>query len=221
MAIKMKKLKNKGLIFSPDFIEFDKLISIIKECAHFFSGIKVGNLLLYKYGMGIIKEIKKFCDLPIICDFKLMDIPDISEEILRLGINNGIDGAMIWGVAGSETIQHCLSKFPELMIFILTEYTHTSEIINTSISDRIALEARELGAYGIQAPATKLERIKSLRGIVGNDLTIICCGVGHQGAEYGTAVASGADYEIIGRSIYLSKNPFEIAKNAYRAIHEA
>lgn len=57
---------------------------------------------------------------------------------------------------------------------------------------------------------------------MGNSLVIISCGIGKQGPIVGSAIAAGADYEIIGRSIYnpekLGKTPREAAITAHKMI---
>lgn len=212
------KLEGKGIIFSPDLIEMDECLRIIDKCYKFFAAVKIGNVTLYKYSIKTLQQIKRHFDIPVICDFKLMDIPDIAVEIFGLGAANGMDGAMIWGLAGKETIYRCISSFPDLMIFVLTEYTHTSDIINKRTSDHLASIAVELGAHGIQAPATRPSRISELRKIVGEKLKIISCGVGYQGASYGTAVKFGADFEIIGRAIYQAPNPILEVEKAFTEI---
>jgi len=213
------KLQNKGIIFSPDFVDLADCLEIIDECQKFFSAVKIGNIMLYRYGIEVISRIKDTVSLPVICDFKIMDIPDIAEEIIRMGLDNGMDGAMIWGVAGQETVYRCVKGFPDVMIFVLTEYTHSDVPIDANTSNHAAHIALEAGAYGIQAPATRPARIVQLRKIIGEDLRIICCGVGHQGAPYGGAVKYGADFEIIGRSIYNAPNPVLEAEKAYQQIY--
>ena len=213
------ELEGKGIIFSPDLIDKEDAFAIIRSCKEYFSALKIGNITLLKYGIGVLKEFKDEFDLPIICDFKIMDIPDIATEIVRLGATNCMDGVMIWGLAGEETIHRCIHEFPNIMVFILTDFTHACHILEDETVKRLAQIAVDYGAYGIQAPATKLAEISELRTIVGNK-KIISCGVGYQGTPYGIAVKAGADFEIIGRAIYSSKNPLLEATKAYQAISE-
>ncbi|MBN1840728.1 MAG: orotidine-5'-phosphate decarboxylase [Deltaproteobacteria bacterium] len=213
-----QRLYDRGIIFAPDFVELDKCFEIIGKCREYFSAVKLGNLTLYQHGIKAVRELKEQFDIPIICDFKLMDIPDIAERVLGLGAENGMDGAMIWGLAGEETISRCIASFPEIMIFVLTEYTHSPEAISRKVGDQMAHMAAELGAYGIQAPATRPRRVEELRDIIGEELKIISCGVGHQGTPYGHAVKHGADFEIIGRSICFSQNPAAESEKAFNAI---
>jgi orotidine-5'-phosphate decarboxylase len=213
-------LQEKGIIFSPDFINIEATLKILDKCHPFFSGIKIGNPTLYQYGFEVLRKIKKHFDLPIICDFKLMDIPIIADHIIGLGIHYGMDGAMIWGLAGEEILCSCISRAKDdhIMIFILTEFTHVNNIPE-STSNEIASLAVKLGAFGIQAPATRPNRVQGLRKIIGKELKIISCGVGCQGAPYGSAIKNGADYEIIGRSICLAPEPMKEAEKAYNAIN--
>lgn len=218
---KKNRLSGNGLIFAPDLIEFDAAVRIINDCLPYLAAIKIGNTFLYKYGINIIRKFKNRFNLPIICDLKLMDIPDIAEKLISLGVEEGMDGAMIWGIAGYDTIAQCTHRFPDLMLFVLTEFTHTSEYIDETISNNIAVQAKEIGVYGLQAPATKPQRIAKLRKIVGKDLVIISCGIGHQGPRFGTAINQGANYEIIGRAIYADNKPAQIAKYALDEITKA
>ena len=62
------------------------------------------------------------------------------------------------------------------------------------------------GASGFIAPATRPERIAKIRSIVGNR-KILSPGVGAQGGSAADALRAGADYVIVGRSVYGSDDP--------------
>ena len=218
MVENMNKLTGKRIILAIDFLDLQDALHIIDDCLKYLSAIKIGNLFLYQNTYASIDIIKKQFDIPVICDFKLMDIPIIAKAVIRLGVENGMDGAMIWGLSGKQTIKECIKYYKDTMIIVVTEFTHTSEIIDHKISNRLCLMAKELGAYGIQAPATKANRIKELKEIVKNDMIIISCGVGVQGAQYGSAIKYGADFEIIGRAICDSHKPALEAEKAYKAV---
>ncbi|HEU16511.1 MAG TPA: orotidine-5'-phosphate decarboxylase, partial [Nitrososphaeria archaeon] len=80
-------------------------------------------------------------------------------------------------------------------------------------SDSIAAAAKDAGADGIIAPATRPERITALRRIVGSDLAIVSPGVGAQGGNAATTIAAGADMIVVGRSIMRSQDPaLELAR---------
>jgi orotidine-5'-phosphate decarboxylase len=68
----------------------------------------------------------------------------------------------------------------------------------------------ECGADGIIAPATRPERVKILRGIVGKR-KILSPGVGAQGGDVNT-IAKLVDGIIVGRAIYEAENPAAVAQ---------
>jgi len=70
------------------------------------------------------------------------------------------------------------------------------------------------GADGIIAPATRPDRVKVLRGIVGTK-KILSPGIGAQGGD-ADAVASLVDGIIVGRSIYEAPDPAAAAKGYAR-----
>jgi len=70
----------------------------------------------------------------------------------------------------------------------------------------IASLAKKSNVFGIVAPAMRPERVKELRAVIGNDLKIISLGVGAQGGSAVDTIKAGADWVIVGRSIYNSEN---------------
>jgi orotidine-5'-phosphate decarboxylase len=79
------------------------------------------------------------------------------------------------------------------------------------VAEEIAGLAMAAGAAGIVAPATRPERVKRLRAVVGRGL-ILAPGVGAQGGSASEAISNGADFVIAGRSLYRYQNPREAAR---------
>ena len=67
-------------------------------------------------------------------------------------------------------------------------------------------------AHGVIVGATKLDVISRVREIVGNEIQIYSPGVGVQGGDGKRAIEAGANYIIVGRSIYSSPNPSKSAR---------
>ena len=78
-------------------------------------------------------------------------------------------------------------------------------------AEEMARLAAEVGAAGVVAPATRPERIRRIKSIIGEKI-IISPGVGAQGGSAGAALEAGADYIIVGRSIYEAEDPEDEAK---------
>jgi orotidine-5'-phosphate decarboxylase len=83
----------------------------------------------------------------------------------------------------------------------------------------LARIAKEEGAAGIIAPATRPERIRDLRSIIG-DLQILSPGVGAQGGSAANALRNGADLVIAGRSIYQSADPRAAAERLVEEVRK-
>ena len=84
-------------------------------------------------------------------------------------------------------------------------------------AERMARLAAEVGAAGVVAPATRPERIRLIRSIIG-ERTIISPGVGAQGGSAAAAFQAGADYIIVGRSIYGAEDPEGAAERLLSSI---
>ncbi|MFW9831466.1 MAG: orotate phosphoribosyltransferase, partial [Candidatus Thorarchaeota archaeon] len=86
---------------------------------------------------------------------------------------------------------------------------------------QLAQLAVKLKVTGVIAPGTRPQHVSEIRTLVGNDTLILAPGVGAQGGKPGSAISAGADYEIVGRTIYSAKNPIEIAKELAKKTYSA
>jgi orotidine-5'-phosphate decarboxylase len=68
-------------------------------------------------------------------------------------------------------------------------------------------------ANGVIVGATRPEIITRVRKLVGPEMAIFSPGVGAQGGDARKARVAGADYLIVGRSIYDAKDPSDAAKH--------
>ena len=86
-------------------------------------------------------------------------------------------------------------------------------------AEELARMGCENGAKGFIAPATRPDRVKLVRSIVGDRL-ILTPGVGAQGGSASAAIEAGADYVIVGRAIYESDDPAGVAKTIAESIKD-
>jgi orotidine-5'-phosphate decarboxylase len=215
MALK----KENGIILALDVDSKEKALEICGEVADFVDAIKVGYPLVLKTGLSIVGELKQF-KKPIITDFKVADIPIISQGICRAAVDAGADYVIVHGFVGEDVVKACSEA---AKIFVVAEMSHPGATdFMADNAEGIAGIARK-HAVGIVAPATRPERITELRNAVG-DLIIISPGVKAQGASVGDAIRAGADFEIIGRGIYEAPDPRsaaeEYSRSARRAIYD-
>lgn len=199
--------KNNRIILALDVESEEKALQICEEVAEYIDAIKVGYPLVLKTDLSIIKKLKNF-KKPVIADFKAADIPEISRKICEIATKNGADYVIVHGFVGEDVVKACSEA---AKIFVVAEMSHPgAKDFMSSEAEKIAKIAKKY-AYGIVAPATRPERIKQLRKIVG-DIVIISPGIKAQGAAVGDAIKAGADFEIIGRGIYASQNPKKAAQ---------
>jgi len=135
----------------------------------------------------------------------------------------GADGITLQGFVGEVTTKACIdeAKKSGAYTFVVTEMSHAgAEKFMQRSGEEIAMMARKLHSFGIVAPATRPERTRLYRSIVGPDVRIMSPGVGPQGGQVGDAIMAGADYEVIGRSIYTADSPALEAKKVAEKIAE-
>ncbi len=200
-------LKKTRLILALDVTDRAKAISISKDVAEYTDAIKIGYPLVLGAGIEIIDILSEFA--PIIADFKVADIPNTNRLICTRVFEAGADAVIVHAFTGRDSLSECVKTGREYNgeIYVVTEMSHPGAVdFMQAKALELARLAVESGASGVVAPATRPERVKEIRSIVG-ELTIISPGVGAQGGSAAESVRAGADYVIVGRSIYNSKNP--------------
>lgn len=208
-----------GLILALDVMDGKKAVEVAEKTTEWIDLIKVNYPLVLSAGIGVIKKLSKF--KKVIADFKISDIPYTSSLISRIAFENGAFAVICHGFAGSDTLKAVKDVAGEYggEIYVVTELSSPGgEEFLQKVSNSIAVLARDIGCDGIIAPATRPERVRELREIVG-DLKIICPGVGVQGGKI-EDIKGLAEYIIVGRSICMADNPEREAKKIYELLKE-
>ncbi len=188
-------------------------LRLCEETKDSVDAIKIGHSLILHTGVEILSKLKRF-GKPLIADLKVADIPEVSRRMCAAAVENGADFVIVHGVFGEDVVKACAEVAD---IFVVAEMSHGgAKEFMAPHAEEIARIARK-HARGIVAPATRPERITQLREVAG-DLIIISPGVKAQGAEVGSAIKAGADFEIIGRGIYQAEDPAAAAREFASAI---
>ncbi len=196
--------KKTRLILALDVTDRQEAMRVVSEVSESVDAVKIGYPAVLALGMGIVEEVSSNAD--VICDFKVADIPNVNRVIVEEVFGRGASGVIVHGFIGGDSVRACVEA-AKGDVFVVTEMSHPGGKTFTSpVADEMARLAVEAGASGIIAPATRPERVKELREIVGQ-LLILCPGVGAQGGSSSDTIAAGADYVIVGRSIYQSEDP--------------
>jgi len=212
--------KNTRLILALDVTDKNQALSISKDVAPHVDAIKIGYPLILGAGPGIIKSIADLA--PVIADFKVADIPNTVHLICSKAFEAGASAVIVHGFTGRDSLLECVRTGKESNgeIYVVTEMSHPGATeFMAPVAESLARLAVECGASGVVAPATRPDRVKEIRSIVGG-LTIISPGVGAQGGRASDAIKAGADYVIVGRSIYNARSPKSEAEKIVREIEK-
>ncbi|MCS7122244.1 MAG: orotidine-5'-phosphate decarboxylase [Archaeoglobaceae archaeon] len=208
----------KKLVAALDVLSSEKAVKIAKDIVDYVDEFKVNYPLVLSAGIKVIKDLSKI--RPVIADFKIADVPHLAYMISKIAFESGALAVIVHGFSGSDSVKATLDVARDFdgKVYVVTELSSKGgEEYMTKFSVDIAKMAKKLGCHGIIAPATRVEKVKILREVVGK-MEILCPGVGFQGGSF--EVLKFADGIIVGRSIYESEDPKKSAREIREIINK-
>ena len=171
--------------------------------------VKVGWPLVLAGGLNVLRTLAK--SGYVLCDFKIADIPNTNRLIVEQAVDAGASGVICHGFVGEDSVRACVDAAGGKDVFVVVEMSHPGGVEYTAKhAEDLARLANRANATGIIAPATRPERVRALRAIIGRK-QILAPGVGAQGGKASEAIIAGADEVIVGRAIYEAKDPAKAA----------
>jgi orotidine-5'-phosphate decarboxylase len=196
-----------------------KAIDVAKQVGDLVDAIKVNWPLVLSAGPEIITSLSEMAD--VICDFKVADIPNTNRLIVEQAVSRGASAVIVQAFVGRDSVEAAVEAANGAAVFAVTEMSHPGgRMFTAPVAEELARMAMEAGVDGFIAPATRPDRLRAIRSIVG-DLLILSPGVGAQGGSATAALEAGADYVIVGRSIYGSDDPRRAAEAIVEEIESA
>jgi len=222
-----------GIVPSLD-VDLSEAIKVVKDVSQLkreIAGLKIGSILAWKYGLTrVVNVLKDISDFPIIFDAQKAgtDIPDIVREQVKVVADAKIDAFIACPQgAGSATLKAFIKACFDFSVIpiVVLEMTHPEfdAFLQKNASERILKQSLDLGVENFVAPANKPERLKVYRNFViemDKEIKIFSPGVGPQGGGPDTAIKAGADFVIVGRSIYGAGNPREEATRIFKLMEK-
>ena len=189
------------------------------ELKDIVQGFKLGLPAIIRVGVETIGKIFKDYNGLLIADLKLADIGDIMALTASILKEHGFNAVIAHAFVGykqavDELSNVCKKEGLRLILVVSMSHKGSEEFLDRHLEGFIEV-ARNAGSWGLVAPATRPMIIKKVREIVGSEMKILSPGVGVQGAEPGTALCHGADYEIVGRAIAYADN---VRQNALKIL---
>lgn len=207
------------LIIALDETDVPRALAVAKEVRETVDAIKINWPLVLAGGPSIIAQLSHLA--PVICDFKVADIPNTNRLITEQAVRLGASGIIVHGFVGRDSVKAVVEAAGTAEVFVVTEMSHPGGSEFTApVANKLAKMALELGAKGVVAPATRPQRLREIRSIIG-DLLLLSPGVGAQGGSAAEAIRNGADYVIVGRSIYTHSQPKDAAQRIVEEIRGA
>lgn len=197
------------LILALDLTEEQQSLEVARATAPYLWAIKVNYPLVLNCGLGIVTELAKL--RPVICDFKVADIPNTSRLIAEAVQAAGAQGLITHGFVGRNSLEQLRQSFNG-DLYVVAQMSHPGAgMFFDKQALNIARLAGEIGANGLIGPATRPEWVAKLKA-VSPALRLLSPGVGAQGGDPGAALKAGADKLIVGRSLYQAADPASSAR---------
>ncbi len=217
---------------------FRDSLKLIGSVSRFLCAVKINHQLVLPLGLHervarLVAEAHRR-GIPAIMDAKINDIGHTNEFIASQYFSAGFDAVIANPFAGYkdglEPIFR-LAKSQERGVLLLVHMSHrgASEGYGQRVADEatgarrfqfevFAERALQWGADGVIVGATFPDTIARVRSILGEVIPIFSPGVGVQGGSLSDAIAAGAKYAIVGRSIYESDDPARSADQLRRSV---
>lgn len=203
---------NSGIVLALDVTEKARALKVASAVGGVVDAVKVGYPLVLACGLEIVKELSR--SAYVLCDFKVADIPNTNKLIAEQAFKAGARGIISQAFTGKDSLKAIVDEAKKVKgdVFAVTEMSHPGALdFMAQRAEDMARMAVECGATGIIAPATRPDRVKALRAVIGK-LLVLSPGVGAQGGKASDAIAAGADAIIVGRHIYDSPDPKKAAE---------
>ena len=207
------------LIVALDVTDREKAMDVVEQVKDLVDAVKINWPLVLSCGPELVNEIADIC--PVICDFKIADIPNTSRLIAENAFHRGASGVIIHAISGIDSLEIVKKVADDHggKVFSVVEMSHPGAIESyAGITDRNIRISLNAGIKGFIAPGTRPDKIKHIRHAAGEDAVILSPGIGAQGGDGRIALESGADYIIVGRSIYTADDPRKIAGEIVRSL---
>lgn len=217
---------NRKIICALDTSDLDEALKLVGRLADHVGAFKIGHSLTLAHGLDVISRLQDAGAQRIFLDLKFHDIPNSVALAVREAARYGVwmitlhiaGGPAMMSAAAEEARAFGETEAPILMgVSVLTsldQHILTDHLgVQRTISDQMLYLSRlaiETGLDGVICPAPEL---KTVRAALGHSGILVTPGIrmphddkGDQ-KQVGTprqALADGADYLVIGRSLLSS-----------------
>ncbi|HET7888834.1 MAG TPA: orotidine-5'-phosphate decarboxylase [Bradyrhizobium sp.] len=209
------------LIVSLDLPALEAAEAMIARLGDSVSFYKIGYQLVYAGGLSLARELSA-AGKKVFIDVKLHDIGNT--------VMHGVESLSTHGAtfvtvhAYPQTMQAAVegrgkSGLKILAVTVLTSYNQAdmeAAGYRHTIADLVAIRARQAREIGVDGLVCSPEEVAALRGIVGDQMSLVTPGIRPAGSAAGDqkrvmtparAIKAGADYLVVGRPVVEASDP--------------
>ncbi len=210
-----------------DLPDGGRAVSLARSLKSYVGGFKVGLELLMSAGPGVVSEVAGL-GLPVFVDAKLADIPNTVAGAVRALGRHGARWVSVHGGGGPAMVAAAVDALAQergegagvLVVTVLTSLDDADlaavgveRTVGTQV-EAMAVLAVEAGAKGVVCSPREIPRV------VGRGLLVVTPGIRLESDDShdqkrvstpGEALAAGADYLVVGRSITAAQDPIAAA----------
>ncbi len=201
-------------------------MQILHQVGGSIAAVKVNMHLLLPFGLEGLQGLVSECQarhLPLIADIKLNDIGATNLDAVETLFSHGIDAVIANPFVGfseglSEVFKVCRETGKGVILLVYMSHAGAKEGYGIRLASgkpmytALAERARRWNADGAIVSAKSLSILRVVRKTLRQDQLILSPGVGAQGGDAKMALAAGADFIIVGRSIIESGDPGATAR---------
>jgi len=227
-------VKLKKLIIALDLNDKNKTYELIDEIGDRVDIYKVGWIPYLVCGKEIIKKLKDE-NKKVFIDFKFFDIPNTVKNAIKILCDYGIDMFTFHLLSGEKVCKSIIelkrelkSEFKAIGVSILTSFTE-EDIKNFGLNIEIKKLVENLAKigyrYGIDGIVCSGEELPFLREKFPSNFLIIVPGIRVEKVDdqkriisVKEAIKKGADFIVVGRPVYESKEPVKVVDEILKEI---
>ncbi|HLJ01393.1 MAG TPA: orotidine-5'-phosphate decarboxylase [Bradyrhizobium sp.] len=216
----------------PGTAQAEAMIARLGEAVTFY---KIGYQLSYAGGLSLVRPLTE-AGKKVFVDLKLHDIGNtVARGVESL---SSLGASFLTVHAYPQTMQAAVAARGKmgakiLAVTVLTSYDEADVReagYRLSLADLVAMRARQAKALGVDGLVCSPEEAAHLRAIVGREVSLVTPGIRPAGSSSGDqkrimtpsrAIASGADYLVVGRPIVEAADPKAAAESIQAEIGQA
>lgn len=210
------------LIISLDITEEEKMDEVIEKTEKYVNWYKVGPVPFLKFGFNLIERLKKL-NKKIFFDFKFFDIPNTVKGSVENCCKLGIDMLSIHILGGERMVKESIeirnkaNKNTKIVgITVLTSFSG-EEFGFSDVKKMVSVLAESGFKWGLDGVVCSGQELSFLRKY---PFYLIVAGIRIEKVKDdqkrvitpSDAVKMGADFLVVGRPVYESKNPENAVK---------